>query len=122
MGLEGQMTSESNETRTVVSVSKIASQRFRNHIDKTSVLREKPRKPKDTRPKRRNDDAWPSPEPPNWGARLWSSAMAEPRRHRISAIQWPSSPEAGDPLQGPPAARFDVTLRRFDVFGRSNDL
>src|SRR5438270_674673 len=36
--LEGQTTSESNETRTVVSVSKIASQRFKNHIDTTSVL------------------------------------------------------------------------------------
>src|SRR3954465_15963740 len=81
--LEGHTTSESNETRTVVSVSKIASQRFKNHIDRTSVLREKPQKPKDTRPKGRNDDAWPSPEPPNWGARLWGSAIAEPHRHRV---------------------------------------
>src|SRR5436189_243912 len=47
--LEGQTTSESYEKRTVVSVSKIASQRFKNHIDPTSELREKPRKPKDTR-------------------------------------------------------------------------
>src|SRR3954462_10179619 len=39
--LEGQTTSESDETRTVASVSKIASQRFKNHIDTTSVLREK---------------------------------------------------------------------------------
>src|SRR3954471_6529622 len=75
---EGQTTSESNETRTVVSASKIASQRFENHIDRTSMLREKPRKPKDTHPKGRNDDAWPSPEPPNWGARRWGSAIAEP--------------------------------------------
>src|SRR5436190_2112475 len=90
--LEGQTTSESYETRTVASVSKIASQRFKNHIDRTSVLREKPRKPKDAHPKGRNDDAWPSPEPPSRGARLWGSAIAEPRRHRISAIQWPSSP------------------------------
>src|SRR4051812_7310988 len=57
MCLEGQTTSESNETRTVVSVSKTASQRFKNHIDRTSVLREKPRKPKDTHPKGPNDDA-----------------------------------------------------------------
>src|SRR5436190_883660 len=85
--LEGQTTSKSDETRTVVSVSKIASQRFKNHIDRTSVLREKPRKPKGTRPNGRNDDAWPSPEPPNWGARLWGSAMAEPHRRRSSAIQ-----------------------------------
>ena len=45
--LEGQTTSESYETRTVVSVSKIASQRFENHVGRTSVLREKPRKPKE---------------------------------------------------------------------------
>src|SRR3954468_24302219 len=44
--LKSQTTSESDETRTVVSVSKIASQRFENHVDTTSVLREKPRKPK----------------------------------------------------------------------------
>ena len=120
--LEGQTTFESYETRTVASVSKIASQRFKNHVDRTSVIREKPRKPKDTRPKGRNDDAWPSPEPPNWGARLWGSAIAETRRRRSSAIPWPSSPGAGDPLQGPPTARFDDTLRHFDVFGGSNDL
>src|SRR5436190_23076545 len=110
MGLEGQTTSESNETRTVVSVSKIASQWFKNHIDRTSVLREKPRKPKDARPKGRNDDAWLSPEPPNWGARLWVSAIAEPRRHRGSAIQWPSSPRGRGPPAGSPTARFDDTL------------
>src|SRR5204862_211031 len=44
--LEGQTTSESYETRTVVSVSKIASQRFKNYVHTTSVLREKPRKPR----------------------------------------------------------------------------
>src|SRR2546430_1100141 len=44
--LEGQTTSESYETRTVVFVLKIASQRFENHVDTTSVLREKPRKPR----------------------------------------------------------------------------
>src|SRR3954468_18782178 len=39
---EGQTTSESYEIRTIVFVSKIASQRFKNHIDTTSVPREKP--------------------------------------------------------------------------------
>src|SRR5436190_640369 len=72
--------------------------------------------------KGRNDDAWPSPEPPNWGARLRGSAIAEPRRQDGSAIPWPSSPGAGDPLQGPPTALFDCILRRFDMFGGSNDL
>src|SRR4051812_13918236 len=55
--LEGQTTSESYETRTVVSVSKIYSQRFKNRVDPTSVLRENPRKPKDAQRKGRNDDA-----------------------------------------------------------------
>src|SRR3954465_7030029 len=96
--LDDQTTSESYETRTVASVSKIASQRFKNCVDPTSVLREKPRKPKDAHAKGRNDDAWPSPEPPNGGARLWGSAIAEPRRQRGSAIQWPSPLGAGDPL------------------------
>src|SRR5436190_11826154 len=53
--LEGQMISKSNKTRTVVSVSKIALQRFKNHTDTTSLLREKPRKPKEARPKGRID-------------------------------------------------------------------
>src|SRR4051812_5922404 len=47
--LEDQTTSESYETRTVASVSKRASQRSKNYIHTTSVLREKPQKPKDTR-------------------------------------------------------------------------
>src|SRR5436190_1936126 len=122
MCLEGQTTSESNETRTIVFVSMTASQPIKNHIDRTSMLREKPRKPKDTRPKGRNDDAWPSPEPPNWGGQLWGSAIAEPRRHRGSAITWPSSPRGRGPPAGSPTARFDDTLRRFEVFGGSNDL
>src|SRR5436190_18010613 len=92
--LEGQTTSESYETRTVASVSKRASQRFENHLDTTSVLREKPRKLKETRSKERTDDAWPTPEPPNRGAWPWGSAMAEPRRHRVSAIQWPCPSKA----------------------------
>src|SRR4051812_37235190 len=120
--LEGQTTSESCETRTVVSVSKIASQRFKNHIDPTSVLREKPRKPKGARRKRRNDDAWPSPEPPNRGAWLWGSAIAEPRRREGLDIGWSTPPGPGDPLQGPPTVPFDDVLRRFYMFGGSNDL
>src|SRR3954468_12894853 len=44
--LEGQTTSESHETRTVVFVLKIASHRFKNHVHTTSVLREKPQKPR----------------------------------------------------------------------------
>src|SRR4051812_15838853 len=120
--LEGQTTSESCETRTVVSVSKIASQRFKNHIDPTSVLREKPQKPKYARRKRRNDDAWPSPEPPNRGARIWGLAIAEPCRREGSAIGWPTPQGPGDPLQGPPTAPFDDVFRHFYMFGGSNDL
>src|SRR5436189_196603 len=98
--MEGQTTPESNETRTVVSVSKIASQWFKNRLDTTSVLREKPQKPKEARSKERIDDAWPTPEPPSRGARLWGSAMVEPRRHRGSAIPWPSPPvEQGTPCR-----------------------
>src|SRR3954462_1165692 len=59
--LVGQTTSESNKTRTVVSVSKIASQRFKNRVDTTSVLREKPRKPKDAHSKAQDDASQPSP-------------------------------------------------------------
>src|SRR5436190_209828 len=33
-----------------------------------------------------------------------------------------SPPGAGDPLHGPRSALFDDTLRRFEVFGGSNDL
>src|SRR4051812_11435643 len=120
--LEGQTTSESYETRTVASVSKRASQRFENHIDPTSVLREKPRKPKETRSKERTDDAWPTPEPPSRGARPCGSAMAKPRRHRGSAIPWPSPRKGRGPPAGSPTARFRDTLRRFKVFGGSNDL
>src|SRR3954470_17714499 len=120
--LEGQTTSKSNKTRTVVSVSKIASQRFKNHTDTTSVLREKPRKPKEARPKGRIDGAWPTPEPPSRGARPYGSAMAEPRRPRGSAIPWPSPIWSLGPPAGSPTVRFGDTLRRFEVFGGSNDL
>src|SRR2546430_355803 len=115
--LEGQTTSESYETRTVASVSKRASQRFKNHVDTTSVLREKPRKPKEARSKERTDDAWPTPEPPNRGARPCGSAMAEPCRHRGSAIPWPSPSKSRGRPTGSPTARFGDILRRFDMFG-----
>src|SRR3954467_14067794 len=120
--LEDQTTSESYETRTVASVSKRASQRFENHLDPTSVLREKPRKPKETRSKERTDDEWPTPEPPNKGARPCGSAMAEPCRRRGSAIPWPSPRKGRGPHSGSPTVRFGYILRRFEVFGGSNDL
>src|SRR5436189_235530 len=104
--LEGQTTSESYETRTVVSVSKIASQRFKNHIDTTLVLREKPRKPKEARSKEQIDGAWPTPEPPNRGARPCGLAMAEPCRRRGSAIPWPIPIGSRGPPAGSPTARF----------------
>src|SRR5438270_228568 len=50
--LEGQTTSESYETRTVVFVSKIASHRFENHVHATSVHREKLKKLKGYKQKR----------------------------------------------------------------------
>src|SRR5437588_693564 len=99
--LEGQTNSESYETRTVVSVSKIASQRFENRVDPTSVLREKPRKPKDAQRKARTDATRRSPELPSRGARPWSSAIAEPHKHNASAIGWPS-PQGHPPGQGTP--------------------
>src|SRR4051812_18917025 len=120
--LEGQTTSESYKTRTVVFISKIASQRFENHVDTTSVLREKPRKPKEARSKERTDDAWPTPEPPSRGARPCGSAMAEPCRRRGSAIPWPSPHLGRGPHSGSPTTRFGDILRRFEVFGGSNDL
>src|SRR3954469_6998893 len=119
--LECQTTSESYEIRTIVSVSKIASQRFENRLDTTSVLREKPQKPKEARSKERTDDAWPTPEPPNRGARPCGSAMAEPCRRRGSAIPWPSPSKGRGPPVGCPTVRFLDTLRRFEVFGGPND-
>src|SRR5436190_1320039 len=111
------MTLESYETRTVVSVSKIASQRLKNCLDPTSVLREKPRKPKDTHTNGRNGDRSEERRVGKEGRRRWGPAIAKHRRHRGSAIPCPSYPGAGDPLQGPPTAPFDCTLRRFDMFG-----
>src|SRR3954463_9095185 len=123
--LEGQTTSESYEIRTVASVSKIASQRFKNHVDLTSVLREKPRKPKDTRRKGETTahDRPPSPPAgePGYGGRPWPSpadTRARPSHGRTTRV----TPGAGDPLQVPRSALFDDTLRRFEVFGGSNDL
>ena len=79
--LEGQTTSESYETRTIVFVSKIASQRFENHVDTTSVLREKPRKPRKHAQKSEPTALGRPPSPPTGELGQWGSAMAEPRRH-----------------------------------------
>src|SRR5436189_276364 len=113
--LGGQTTSESYETRIVASVSKISSQRFKNHVDTTSVLREKPRKPKETRSKERTDDAWLTPEPPSRGAWPWGTAMAEPCRSRGLAIPWPSPNKRRGPHSGSPTVPYEHILRRFSV-------
>src|SRR5438270_3696282 len=88
--LDDQTASESYETKTVMSVSKIASQRLKNRVDTTSVLQDKLQKPKNTRQKARTDATRPSPEPPNRGARLWGSAIAEPRKREGAALPWPN--------------------------------
>src|SRR3954464_378819 len=49
--LDGQTTSKSNNTKSATSVSKKSSQRHKNLVDPTSVLREKLRKPKKARRK-----------------------------------------------------------------------
>src|SRR4051812_34375358 len=106
--LEGQTTSESYETRTVVSVSKIASQRFENHVHTTSVLREKPRKPKERAQKSEPTTHGRPPSPPTGelghGGRPWPSpadAGARPSHGR--------APErAGDPLLGPRQPVFAI--------------
>src|SRR5436853_145252 len=41
---------------------------------------------------------------------------------RSSAIPWPGLPRGWGPPTGSPTAHFDATLRRFDMFGGSNDL
>src|SRR5438270_253777 len=79
-------------------------------------------KTKETLSKERTDAAWPTPEPPNRGARPCGSAMAELRRQRSSAIPWPSSSKGRGPPSGSPTVRFFDVLRRFDMFGRPNDL
>src|SRR5947208_1760991 len=98
--LEGQTTSESYETRTVASVSKRASQRSNNYFHTTSVLREKPRKPKDTRRKGETTAHDRPPSPPagelGYGGRPWlSSAVtrARPSHGRApSVIPWGRGP------------------------------
>src|SRR3954468_3757526 len=110
--LEDQTTSESYETRTVVSVSKIASQRFKNHVHTTSVLREKPRKPKERAQKSEPTTPGRPPSPPTGElghvGRPWPSptdAGARPSHGR--------APErAGDPLLGPRQPVFAIP---FDV-------
>src|SRR5947209_4273738 len=53
--MEGKTTLKSNETKSATCESKIAWQRLQNRLDPTSVLREKPRKPKDAQRKARTD-------------------------------------------------------------------
>src|SRR5436189_198860 len=99
--LEGQTTSESYETRTFVSVSKIASQRFKNHLDPTSVLREKPRKPRKHAQKSEPTTPGRPPSPPTGElghvGRPWPSPADTGARpsHGRAPIR------AGAPLQGP---------------------
>src|SRR3954470_13639670 len=110
--LEGQTTSESYKTRTVASVSKRASQRFRNHVDTTSVLREKPRKPRKHAQKSEPTTPGRPPSPPTGElghvGRPWPSPAdtgARPSHGR--APVW-----AGDPLLGPRQLVFAIP---FDV-------
>src|SRR5204862_550168 len=120
--LEGQTTSESYETRTVVSVSKIASQRFKNHVHTTSVLREKPRKPRKSEQKSEPTTPGRPPSPPTG-------------EHGHVGWPWPSPADAGartshgrapvmgrGPHSGSSTGRFGDTLRCFEVFGGSNVL
>src|SRR2546430_2446760 len=120
--LEGQTTSESYETRTVASVSKRASQRFKNHVHTTSVLREKPRNPRTRSQKSEPTTNGRPPSPP-------TGELGHVGR------PWPSPADAqARPSHGPPpgmgtgahfwspTARFGDILRRFEVFRGSNDL
>src|SRR5438270_483161 len=114
--LEGQTTSESYETRTVVSISKIASQWFKSRVDFKMGSAECRGKVKDARRKRRNDDAWPSPEPPNRGARLWGSAIDDPvfTKGRVADPPWGSGPPAVSPVS-PFRRRFSTFLHVWKV-------
>src|SRR5436190_1677452 len=110
--LEGQTTSESYETRTVVFVSKIASHRFKNHVHTTSVLREKPRKPRKHAQKGEPTTPGRPPSPPTGElghvGQPWPSLAdtgARPSHGR--APVW-----AGDPLLGPRQPIFAIP---FDV-------
>src|SRR5438270_44220 len=86
--LEGQTTSESHETRTVVFVSKIASHRFKSHIHTTSVLREKPRKPRKHAQKGEPTTPGRPPSPPTGklcnGGRPWPSLADTAARPSIA--------------------------------------
>src|SRR5436189_170310 len=99
--LEGQTTSESYKTRTVMSVSKIASQRFENYVHTTSVLREKPRKPRKHAQKSEPTTHGRPPSPPTGElghvGRPWPSPADTGARpsHGQAPVR------AGDPLQGP---------------------
>src|SRR5436190_22404503 len=59
--LEGQTTFKSDETKTITTISKRASQRRKNHDDKTAVLEKKPQKPKETGRKKKNNKAKKNP-------------------------------------------------------------
>src|SRR5438309_720823 len=123
--LEGQTNSESYETRTVVSVSKISSRSEESRVGKNWVFREKPRKSKDTR---RKGETTAHDRPPSlparelgYGGRPWPSP-ADTRVGHPMAEPPGSPPGAWDPLLCPRSALFDDTLRRFDMFGGSNEL
>src|SRR2546430_1087669 len=49
--LDSQTTFKSDETKSITTVSKRASQRLKNRVDAISVLQEKPQKPKRVRQK-----------------------------------------------------------------------
>src|SRR5204862_348788 len=108
--LESQTTSESYETRTVASVSKRASQRFENHDHTTSVLREKPRKPRKHAQKSEPTTLGRPPSPPTGelghGGRPWPSIADTEAR----PSNGPAPVRLGDPLLGP---RQPVSLTSF---------
>src|SRR3954468_18827799 len=69
--LDGQTTFKSDETKSATSVSERASQRFKNHVDTTSVLRENFKKPKETGQKDPpTDQQWGQKATPSPGGRL----------------------------------------------------
>src|SRR2546430_1490346 len=108
--LEGQTTSETYETRTVVSVSKIASQRFENHVHTTSVLREKPRKPRKHAQKSEPMTPGRPPTPPAGhlcfvDRPATSPAYAGALPAHVRAPVW-----AGDPLLGPRQPVFSTSF------------
>src|SRR5438045_3487002 len=71
--LEGQTTFKSDETRTIATVSKRASQQRKNRIDRKRVVQEKPEKPRETG---RNEEMTKHEDPPgalHLGARPWEA-------------------------------------------------